>query len=222
MFLGHYAAALAAKKAAPRASLGTFIFAAQLLDLLWPPLLLLGLEHVRVDPGHTAMTPLDFVSYPISHSLLAVLGWGALLGGVYWLAGRYRRGAVVVAALVVSHWVLDAVVHVPDLPLVPGGEVMVGLGLWNSVPATLVLEILLFVGGILLYTRTTRAVDGIGRWGLWGLVAMLAVIYAMNVLGPPPVDQRSIAIVSLTLWLFVPWGWWVDRHRAVRAPGERR
>lgn len=217
MFLGHYAAAMAGKKAAPNASLGTFILAAQFVDLIWPPLLLLGLEHVRVDPGNTAFTPLEFASYPISHSLLAVLGWGALVGGIYWLARRYPRGAMVAAALVVSHWVLDAVVHRPDLPLVPGGDTLVGLGLWNSVPATLILETLLFAAAIWLYTRATRPADAIGRWGFRGLVAVLGLIYVGSVFGPPPPGEREIAIVSLSLWVFVPWGWWVDHHRVSRS-----
>lgn len=216
MFLGHYAAAMAAKEAAPRASLGTFILAAQFLDLIWPPLLLLGLEHVRVDPGNTAFTPLDFASYPISHSLLAVVGWGALIAGIYWMARRRPRAALVVGALVVSHWFLDAVVHRPDLPLIPGGDAVAGLGLWNSVPATLIIELLLFGAGIWLYTRATRAVDAAGRWGFWSLVALLAVIYFGNAFGPPPPGEREIAVVSLTLWLLVPWGYWVDRHREAR------
>lgn len=220
MFLGHYAAALAAKKAAPRASLGTFILAAQLVDLLWPAFLLLGLEHVRVDPGNTAFTPLDFVSYPITHSLLAVLGWGALLGGIYRVARRYPRGGWIVAALVVSHWILDALTHRPDLPLIPGGETMVGLGLWNSVAATIVVEAALFVGAVWLYARTTRAIDRTGRWGFRSLVAVLTVIYVGNLFGPPPPGEQEIAIVSLVLWLFVPWGYWIDRHRIAPAGGS--
>ena len=217
MFLGHYAVALAAKKTAPAVSLGTLILAAQLIDLFWPLLLLLGIEHVRVDPGNTAFTPLEFVSYPITHSLLMVLVWGAALGGVYWLARRYPRGALVVAAVVVSHWLLDALTHRPDLPLAPGSDTMVGLGLWSSVPATLAVEIALFAAAVWLYTRTTRPVDRAGRWGFWSLIGVLALIYVGNVMGPPPPGEREIAVVSLGLWLFVPWGYWVDRHRGPAA-----
>jgi hypothetical protein len=217
MLLGHYAVAFAAKRAAPQTSLGTLILAAQLPDLLWPILLLAGLESVRVDPGNTAFTPLDFVSYPISHSLLAVLGWGAALGGVYMLIRRYRRGAWVVGLAVVSHWILDAVTHRPDLPITPGGDTLVGLGLWNSVPATLVLELALFAGAVGLYARTAPAADATGRWAFRGLVATLALIYLGNLLGGAPPGPTEIAVVSLGLWFFVPWGYWIDRHRPVRA-----
>ena len=128
MFIGHFGVGFGAKAAAPRVSLGTLLLAAQFLDLLWPIFLLLGIESVRIDPGNTAVTPLDFVSYPLTHSLLTGVGWGGLLGGAYALHRRWLRGAVVVAATVVSHWVLDWVSHRPDLPLIPGGN-KVGLGL---------------------------------------------------------------------------------------------
>lgn len=217
MLLGHYAVAFAAKRAAPQTSLGTLILAAQFPDLLWPVLLLAGLESVRVDPGNTAFTPLDFVSYPISHSLLAVLGWGAALGGVYMLVRRYRRGAWVVGLAVVSHWLLDAVTHRPDLPITPGGDTFVGLGLWNSIPATVVLELAFFAGAVWLYARTAPAADATGRWALRALVATLALIYIGNLLGGAPPGETEIAVVSLGLWLFVPWGYWIDRHRPVHA-----
>lgn len=216
MFLGHYAVALSAKKAAPATSLGTSILAAQLLDVLWPMFLLLGWEHVRIDPGNTAVTPLDFVAYPASHSLLAVIGWAAAAGVVYWLVRRYPRGALVVALLVVSHWLLDAVVHRPDLPLTPGGDARVGLGLWNSLPATLVVEFGLFALGVWLYTRVTEAVDAVGRWSFWSLVAVLALIYVASLFGGAPPGETEIAVVGLGLWLFVPWGYWIDRHRRLR------
>ena len=157
MFLGHYGVALGAKRAAPGASLGTLILAAQLLDELWPLLLLLGLEHVRIAPGLMAANSLDFVHYPISHSLVAAAGWALLVGVGYYLVRRYSRGAWVVAAAVLSHWFLDAPMHRPDLPLWPGSEVRVGLGLWNSVPATIALELVVFALGLVLYLRTTRA-----------------------------------------------------------------
>ena len=117
MFLGHYGVAFAAKRAAPRTSLGTLAFATQFLDELWPILLLMGLEQVRIVPGLMAANSLDFVSYPISHSLVAAIGWAILIGLVYFVIRRYGRGAWVVAALVASHWLLDAPMHRPDLPL---------------------------------------------------------------------------------------------------------
>ena len=213
MFLGHYGVALAAKRAAPRTSLGTLVFAAQWADLLWPLLLVSGVEHVRAAPGAMAANSLQFTSYPYSHSLAALVVGGALIGGLYYAVRRDARGAWIVGALVPSHWVLDLVVHAPDLPLWPGSSVRLGLGLWNSVPGTLVAEFGLLVVGLVVYGRTTRASDGAGRWGWWGMVALLVVIYLGGMAGAPPDDQRVIGYVSLILWVFVPWGYWVDRHR---------
>ena len=163
MFLGHFAAGLAAKKLTPYTSLGTLLLSAQLLDLIWPTLLLLGAERVRLAPGITAVTPLDFVSYPWSHSLAMAIVWALLLSGAYVLIRRYPRGAIVALGLVVSHWVLDFVTHRPDLPLVPLGGPVVGLGLWNSLPATVVVEGLMFALGLYLYKINTEPVDKIGN-----------------------------------------------------------
>src|ERR1700677_267927 len=143
MFIGHFAVGFAAKKFAPRSSEAVLLTAPLLADLLWPVFLLLGWEQVRIDPGNTPFTPLDFVSYPISHSLLTACGWGALVGLVYWAVTRCGRGAVVIGLSVVSHWVLDYVTHRADLPLYPGGP-RVGLGLWNSVPATIAVEVAMY------------------------------------------------------------------------------
>ncbi|HEX9108226.1 MAG TPA: hypothetical protein VF832_13380, partial [Longimicrobiales bacterium] len=161
MFLGHYAVAFAAKRAAPRTSLGLLVLAGEWLDEIWPIFLLLGWERVRIVPGLMAASPLDLEHYPISHSLLVVLGWSVLVGGLYFAARRYGRGAWVVGLAVLSHWVLDFVSHRPDLPLWPGGP-RVGLGLWNSVPATLLVELALFVTGVVLYFRT-RLLVSLGR-----------------------------------------------------------
>src|SRR5690606_16750942 len=133
MFIGHLAVAMAARTRAPRTSLGTLVAASYGLDLLWPVLVLAGVEWFRIDPTASAFTPLAFEHYPWSHSLLTSVLWGLLAGGAYWLIRRNRAGAVLVGMLVLSHWVLDAVVHVPDLPLWPGGGPLVGLGLWNFV-----------------------------------------------------------------------------------------
>jgi FtsH-binding integral membrane protein len=215
MFLGHFAVALAAKRIAPRASLGTLVAAAQLIDLAWPALVLAGLEVVRIDPGNTAYTPLDFVSYPFSHGAASVLLWAALLGGGYFALRRYQAGAWTVAGLVASHWVLDWLTHRPDLPLWPGGP-KAGLGLWNSVPATVVVETALFAAGSFLYGRTTRWRDGVGRFGLYGFLALLLAISVANLAGPPPPSVEAIGFAGLGLWLFVALAAWIDRHRVVR------
>jgi hypothetical protein len=207
MFIGHHAAAFAAKRFAPRVGLGTLFAAAMLADLVWPILLLLGFEHVRIAPGITAFTPLDFYHYPITHSLLAALGWSIAFALVV------RRHMLVVGAVVLSHWVLDFVTHRPDLPLWPGGGPKVGLGLWHSIPATIAVEVPLFILGLVLYLRATRARDRVGSIALWALVGFLGLIYVANVTSPPPPDATAIGWVGLAQWLLVPWGWWIDGHR---------
>ncbi|MCU1348486.1 MAG: hypothetical protein JWO56_1516 [Acidobacteria bacterium] len=216
MFIGHPAVGFASKRLAPRTSLGWLIAAPMFADLLWPILLLLGIEHVRIAPGNTRMTPLDFYDYPWSHSLLTLTIWGALLAGAYWLRTRYARGAVLIWLGVISHWVLDWLTHRPDMPLRPGGP-KYGLGLWNHVAVTLVIEVAIFVIGIAIYTRTTRAVDRKGSLGMWSFIIFLAVIYAGNLAGPPPPNVPAIAWTTMLTWLFPLWAWWFDRHREVVA-----
>lgn len=216
MFIGHYAIALAAKKAAPKASLGTLVLAAQFIDFLWPIFLLLGLEHVRIDPGNTVFTPLDFYDYPFSHSLLAVLGWAFGFGFIYFFIRRDARSAIVLGACVLSHWLLDALTHRPDLPLVPSGATRIGLGLWNYFTATVVVEGLLFVVGLLLYARVTIALNRIGRLGFWGLSIFLGGLWLANMFSPPPPNVTAIAVTGLLLWLTAPWAHGLDQHRQVR------
>ena len=218
MFLGHFGVALGAKRAAPQISLGTLTLAAQFIDLIWPTLLLLGLEAVRIAPGATAVTPLEFVSYPISHSLLAVVGWAVLLGALYRLRSTSTSSALIVAALVVSHWVLDFITHIPDLPLTPGGTTKVGLGLWSSWWGTFVVESLVFAIGVWLYVRTTRATDRVGSIGFWMLMLLLVVIHVANLLGPPPPAVEAIAWAGHAQWLLVGLGYWIDRHRTAITP----
>jgi hypothetical protein len=213
VFLGHFAAGLAAKKLTPYTSLGTLLLSAQLLDLIWPTLLLLGTERVRISPGITAVTPLDFVSYPWSHSLLMAVVWALLFSGLYVLIRRYPRGAVVALGLVVSHWVLDLVTHRPDLPLMPFFGPVVGLGLWNSPPATVAVEGLMFALGLYLYRINTEPVDKIGSGAFVAFAIALVAIYAASLIGPPPPDERTLAYVGHAQWLLVAWGYWLDRHR---------
>ncbi|HQU59666.1 MAG: metal-dependent hydrolase [Phaeodactylibacter sp.] len=213
MFIGHFAVGMGAKAAAPRVSLGSLFLAAQFVDLLWPTLLLFGVERVKIVPGITTVTPLDFEHYPITHSLLMAAVWGLLFTLVYWLFQKNKRGAIVLGLCVVSHWFLDLLVHRPDLPLIPGGATRLGIGLWNSLPATLIAEGLLFVIGIWLYLRTTTAKNKVGRFAFWGLVVSLAAIYIANLFGPPPPDVQSIAWAGHLQWLFVIWAYWVDRNR---------
>jgi hypothetical protein len=216
MFLGHFALGLAAKRAAPTASLGTLWLAAQLADLLWPIFLLARLEQVRIAPGITRVTPLDFTHYPISHSLVTLAGWGLVLGAAALLWRRTPKTAAILAALVVSHWALDAVAHRPDVPVLPSGP-FVGLGLWNSLPATVAVELLLFSVGIAIYASRTKALDRVGSVGLWAILIFLLASWTGSLFGPPPPDVKTLAIVALSLWLLIPLAAWVDRHR-VAAP----
>jgi len=213
MFIAHFGVGFGAKSIAPKLSLGSLLLAAQFVDLLWPTLLLLGIEHVRIVPGATAVMPLLFEHYPISHSLLAVLGWAALAGCAHFLLRRERVGAIVLAALVLSYWGLDAIVHQPDLPLFPGSTTVVGLNAWSSLPLTLAIEIPLFALGVWLYARATTACDRIGYWGYWSLVAFLLVSYAGSLFGAPPPSAEAVAWVGQSQWLLVLWGYWIDAHR---------
>ena len=213
MFIGHFGAALAAKKIDRRPSLGTLFMASQFIDLLWPVFLLIGIEKVKIDPGNTAFTPLDFVYYPFSHGFLGVLIWSVLFGLVYYLVRRSVKGAVLTGSLVMSHWVLDLLTHKPDLPLVPWSEIKVGFGLWNNVALTLAVEIAIFIVGAAIYMKVTRAGNKKGAIGLWSLLVFLLAAYFMNAFGTPPPSEEPIAIVGLSLWLLFAWGYWIDRNR---------
>ncbi len=219
MFIGHYGVGFALKRAAPRASLGWLVAAVSLLDLLWPIFVLAGVEVVRIDPGNTKLAPLDFVSYPYSHSLLLVCAWGLLVGGLYLARTHYRAGALAIGLGIVSHWALDLVVHRPDLPLYPGGP-RVGLGLWNSPVPEIAVETAIFAIGIWAYRSMTRARNAIGRWAFWGLVALLAVAHAANLAGPPPPSAAAVAGTALLMWLLPLWAWWIDRNRTT-APRDQ-
>ena len=218
MFLGHFAVAFAAKRAAPTVSLGTWIVACQLLDLLWPLFVLLGIETVAITPGITVFSPLDFTHYPWTHSLLMAAVWSCAMGALYWrLRGTYIL-ATLVGLVVLSHWFLDLLVHRPDLPLAPGSDVKVGFGFWNSVAGTLIIEFALFALGVGLYLGGNRARDRQGEYALWALVIFLALAYASASFGPPPPSVSVMAWVTLLGGaITVAWAYWLDRHRETRA-----
>lgn len=215
MFLGHFAVGLAAKKVAPPASLGALIAAPILLDLLWPIFLLLGWEHVTVEPSSNPFLRLVFDSYPISHGLVAVVGWATLFASLYFGFTRYAVGSIVIWLGVVSHWVMDFIVHRPDLPLYSGGRLF-GLGLWNYRGVTIGIELALLVLGVFLYLGQTRAKDWIGDYVFWAFILFLLAAYGAATFGPPPRSVKMLAISTLFAWLFIPWAWWFDRHRETR------
>ncbi|HUJ13983.1 MAG TPA: hypothetical protein VL284_09375 [Thermoanaerobaculia bacterium] len=213
MFIGHNAVAFAAKRVAPRASLGVLMAAAMLVDLIWPILLMLGVEHVRIVPGITRFTPLDFYDYPWTHSLVMGIGWAVLFAGGYWAISHYGRGAIVAGFCVLSHWVLDFIVHRPDLPLVPGGGPKVGLGIWNSPGATVTIEWAMFILAILIYRDATKPRDRTGSIAFWALVILLGLLYLASATGTPPPNVRVLEWMALSGWIVPFWAAWFDRHR---------
>ncbi len=216
MFIGHFAVALAAKKAAPSVSLGTLFLSVSFVDLLWPFFLLFGFEHVRISPGITAVTPLDFYDYPITHSLVASLGWSLLVAACFFAIRKDTRSSVIVGLAVFSHWVLDFITHRPDLPLAWGESLKVGLGLWDSMPATIILEFGMFAAAWYLYARTTQETGRSGRISFWSWTIFIVAIYFMNLFGPPPPNETALQYGALAGWLFVPWGYWIESQRALR------
>lgn len=199
MFLGHYGLAFGAKKVAPRVSLPILFVAVEFVDILWPFLLLLDVEKVKIHPGFTEVTPFEFVHYPYTHSLVMGVVWGLICGGIYWLFQKDNRGALVVGLAVLSHWFLDFVVHVPDLPLTPFGATKVGMGLWHSLPLTILTEAIIFIAGVWIYVKNTRAVNGKGKWGLVALVVFFVIAELFNMFGPPPEDSIPALLGSFVV-----------------------
>ena len=209
MFVGHLAVALAAKRVAPAAGLGWLMAGVTMLDLVWPVFVLMGIEHVRVVPGATAFTPLVFDAYPWSHSLIMAVAWGALLAAL----ARWRgvaASAGLLVALVVSHWVLDAASHAPDMPLWPGPSPRFGLGLWYSIPLTFVVEGALWLTAIVMFLRMRPAPKG--RVAFWSLVAVVTLMWITGPWSPPPPSTRALGWFALIGWTIVPWAALADRR----------
>lgn len=222
MFIGHYAVGFASKRVEPRVSLAWFVAGASLLDLLFPLFVILGWESARFMPAETPFLRIRLDDYPWTHSLAMAVVWAVLFALVCRAVTRDSKAALIAAAAVFSHWVLDFLTHRPDMPLYPGGSARLGLGLWYSTAGTIIVEGLLFVAGVWLYATTTRARDGVGRWALWALVAFLVIGYVSNLLAPSPPDSAGFAWFGLTLgWLLVVWVWFMDRHRDVRSESVR-
>lgn len=224
MFIGHFALAFGAKRAAPSVSLGTLFIACQLADLLWPIMLLLGLEKVAIEPGNTLMTPLNFISYPFSHSLVMLLIWAVFFAVGYRMSvGGNARAMITIAALVFSHFILDVVTHRPDMPISLSELTKIGFGLWNHPGPALAIESAMFIAGTVIYSSVTRAKDRAGRAGFYALIVVLVAFYFAALYGPPPPSTSAIAGAGNLMWLFVVWAYWVDRHRgpAKAGPSQR-
>jgi hypothetical protein len=212
MFVGHLSVALAAKRAAPAVNLGWLMAGVIALDLVWPVFLLLGLEHVRIVPGATAFTPLVFDSYPWSHSLVMSVGWGIVLAAL----GRWRTAVPIsglLVALVVSHWVLDFASHAPDMPLWPGpSSPKFGLGLWNSITWTLIVEGAMWIAGLVVFLRMPGRWTTVARIWFWSLVVVCTVMWASGPWGPLPPSEQALGWFGLFGWLIVPWAAAADRR----------
>jgi hypothetical protein len=212
MFVGHLALAFASKRPSGGLSLGWLVAAVTTADLLWPLLLLAGVEQVAITPGAMAFTPLTFVAYPWSHSLATLALWGVLLAAIARWRGIPPRACLWLAALVVSHWVLDVATHAPDMPLWPtASSPKLGLGLWNSIPATFAVEGAMWIAGLALYLRGRRARGWIGPVALWSFVLVTTVLWASGPWSPPPPTPRALAWFALIGWIVLPWASLADR-----------
>jgi len=213
MFVGHYGPGFLAKRADQSVPLWVLFLAVQLMDVFWSLFVLVGIEHVRIVPGFTKTNPLDLYDMPWTHSLPGSLGWSALAAVVYWLATRNRRGSLLVGAAVFSHWILDLVVHKPDLALWDN-TAKVGFGLWDYPVLTLIVEGLLVFGGLAAYLAVTRTRPGSHAWSVPVLVVVVFALQVGMLVGPPPPSDKAMAVTALVSY-FVIAGVvaWLERGR---------
>jgi membrane-bound metal-dependent hydrolase YbcI (DUF457 family) len=216
MFIGHYAVGFATKKVATKPSLGTYFAAVSLLDILFPIFMLVGLESAKIEPGNTVVVPMAFDNYPYSHSLFMTLVWATLFAGIYFLFRRDIRSSLWLWIAVTSHWLLDALSHRPDMPLAPWSDSVIGLGLWNSLAGTIIVEGAMFIVGVILYLNATKAKDKTGVFAFWALVLVLALSYISNIFGPPPPNIKVMIWFAPFSYIFIFWGYWIDRHRELK------
>ena len=210
MFIGHFAAGFASKKISNSLSLAMMFIAVQFLDIIWPILVLLGIESVEIKEGITKLTPLDFTYYPYSHSLLMAVVWGLLFGFIYYLVTKQQKNSLILGALVLSHWVFDLIVHRPDLPLSPFSDFKVGLGMWNYPVIEIIIELGIFILGIYYYHTSARPKKKVA---FWSLIVFLLIIQALNFYGPLPTTADSVAWGANFIWLFIIWAWWIEREK---------
>ena len=219
MFIGHYGIGFALKKVEPGLSLGLLIFGAIMLDILFGVFLLAGVEHAKIVPGATVVSPFEFYDYPLSHSALGavILATAASLAYWRWPTGdrkKRKRPAFVLAAAIFSHFILDVISHTPDMTLFGNNSPGLGLSLWNSLAGTMIVEMGLLLIGIVLYMSATHSVSSSGKYGLALLVLMLIVFFIANIFGPPPPDMISVAVTMTAGQLaLVALAFWVDKNR---------
>jgi len=214
MFVGHYAVGFAAKRIQPSLSLFTLLTAAMLADILYSIFLIVGAEHVAIRPGITRVNALDLYDFPLSHSLLMDVVWAGLFAGIYFFRSRSARAAWIIVAAVLSHWLLDFISHRPDMPLTPRVHKYFGLGLWNSVAATAIVEGTMWFAAIFLYARATHARGRAGVYGLWIPLGLLTLLWATSLDGAPAPNVGIVKIVNVVLIsLSLAWTYWMDRAR---------
>ena len=217
MFVGHLAVGLAGKRVEPKTSLGTWIMAALLADLIVFPLLIAGIEHFHAEPGVTVNRMVGFIPY--SHSLLMDIVWAGLFAGAYFLKRRYARGAWLLFGAVLSHWVLDVLSHRPDMPLAPCLPAVFGLGLWNSIPATLVVEGGMWLFAIIIYVRATNSTNRADTYGFWIGVVFFTLAWFGNItsgMDPNPVRAGISGLIFFSV--MIGWAYWINRLRSVAEP----
>jgi hypothetical protein len=226
MFIGHYGIAFALKRYAPKTSLGILFLTAQLADMIFFVLVPLGIEHLRIIPGFTEASPFDLYDFPISHSLLGALVWSFAtylvvrfiplksLGDV-----SYRkRAALVLSVAVFSHFVLDFIVHTPDLLLVPGIDIKVGLGLWNSLIGSIAVELAILLVGCWIYIRSTLSGAGlVGKYGMYAFMVVLAIITIITPFMAFPDVLTVVVTTELMYVVFTLAAWWLDSKRETTA-----
>jgi len=215
MFVGHYGPSFAIKSLRPAISMWLLFIAVQLVDVAWAALILLGIEKVRIVPGITASNPLDLYYMPYTHSLVAAIIWSVAVAFlVRFLPGVTTRSAAVwIGIAVFSHWVLDLLVHRPDLPLYDD-TMKIGLGLWNYPAIALALEAALLFGGMIMYLRVTIPINAIGRVGLPVLGVVMVAIQSYIFFGPPPASPAAAAMTALASYVvFAALAEWLARQR---------
>lgn len=216
MFVGHYAAALALKKFEKRVSLGVLFLAVQFVDIVFFPLVLLGVERLNIIENFTSSTHFELEYMPFTHSLLATLFWsGAAYALFRWVLVKKNSVAVVIALAVFSHWVLDLIVHTPDLPLWSDASTKFGLGLWDHPVMTYALEAILLLGGLWLYLSSTSATSKTGKYGMAIFVLLLLLVNVLNIFGPLQGDSKlALSITAVTSYLiFASVAFWLDKKR---------
>jgi hypothetical protein len=198
MFIGHYGVALAAKPVRKTVPLWLLFIAVQWLDVVWSVLVLLGVEKVRIVQGFTEGSPLDLYYMPYTHGLIGALALSLLLGAIASLFIRDSRAAVIaiVGGAVFSHWLLDLVVHVNDLPLL-GDSMKVGFGLWRHVWISFPLEIATLLIGAAAYAVYDPAPTRTGARWYWGFVALMALTELYAAFGPAPATPAAAAETAL-------------------------